>query len=98
VAGPKPDDDMDHEAIALTPNDRATIKSRLVQIMCTTPPEIQVHLSEAVSLIAASDFPDDWTNLLPERVQQFSTPIPPKKHGGPQDRQLYLQEIPSRRS
>jgi exportin-2 (importin alpha re-exporter) len=79
---PKPDDDDDDhdhdpaDAFILSPNDRVTIKSHLVQLMCTTPPQIQVQLSEAISLIAASDFPDRWTNLLPELVQQFSTPNP----------------------
>lgn len=78
------DDDHDHDqpsaaaeaAVVLAPNDRVTIKGHLVQLMCTTPPQIQVQLSEAISLIAATDFPDHWTNLLPELVQQFSTPNP----------------------
>ena len=33
--------------------------------MTTTEPKIQVQLSEAVTLIASSDFPQKWQNLVP---------------------------------
>lgn len=69
-------EDSDPEGIIISPDDRTTIKSHLVQLMCTTPPQIQAQLSESISLIAAADFPDQWQNLLPELVQQFNTPDP----------------------
>jgi exportin-2 (importin alpha re-exporter) len=65
-----------NDGIVITPVDRNTIKSHLVQLMCTVPAQIQVQLSEAISLIASVDYPDSWQNLLPELVQQFQSPDP----------------------
>ena len=52
---PRGGDNHDHEeedhGIVLTPEDRTTIKSHLVQLMCTVPPQIQIQLSESISLI-----------------------------------------------
>ena len=44
--------------------------------MCTVPPQIQAQCSEAISLIAAIDFPKQWDNLLPELIQKFASPDP----------------------
>jgi exportin-2 (importin alpha re-exporter) len=68
------DRDDGNDGIVITEPDRITIKSHLVQLMCTVPPLIQVLLSESISLIADVDFPDQWTNLLPELVNQFNSP------------------------
>ena len=61
------------DGIVITDSDRLLIKSHLVQLMCTMPPQIQAQCSEAVSIIAAVDFPSKWDNLLPELVGQFSS-------------------------
>lgn len=63
-----------NEGIVITESDRITIKSHLVQLMCTVPPLIQALLSESISLIAEKDYPNQWTNLLPELVNQFNSP------------------------
>jgi len=65
-----------NEGIVISPQDRDTIKSHLVQLMCTTPPQIQVQLSESISLIAQVDYHQNWQNLLPELVQQFNSTDP----------------------
>jgi exportin-2 (importin alpha re-exporter) len=62
------------DGIVITDTDRGLIKSHLVQFMCTMPPQIQAQCSEAISIIAAVDFPSRWENLLPELVGQFSSP------------------------
>jgi exportin-2 (importin alpha re-exporter) len=62
-----------NEGIVISDADRNTIKSHLVQLMCTVPPLIQSLLSESISLIAEVDYPDRWGNLLPELVQQFDS-------------------------
>lgn len=62
--------------VVIPPNDRNVIKSHLVELMCTVPPQIQAQCSEAISLIAAVDFPSKWNNLLPELVQKFNSPDP----------------------
>jgi exportin-2 (importin alpha re-exporter) len=68
------DGDDNVDSIAITESDRITIKSHLVQLMCTVPPSIQGLLSESISLIAKHDYPHQWTNLLPELVHQFNSP------------------------
>ncbi|GKY96134.1 hypothetical protein MPSEU_000573500 [Mayamaea pseudoterrestris] len=65
-----------NDGIAISLDDRNTIKSHLVQLMCTVPPMIQSQLSETISLIAAVDYPQQWTNLMPELVQQFNLTQP----------------------
>jgi exportin-2 (importin alpha re-exporter) len=62
-----------NDGIVFTDPDRLTIKSHLVQLMCTVPPRIQALLSESISLIAENDYPDQWSNLLPELVHQFQS-------------------------
>lgn len=66
--------DEDREGIVISPDDRNTIKSHLVELMCTAPPQIQAQVSESISLIAAVDFPEKWQNLLPELVQKMNSP------------------------
>lgn len=65
-----------NDGIVISAEDRNTIKSHLVQLMCTTPAQIQVQLSESISLIAKVDYPQQWQNLLPELVQQFNSADP----------------------
>ena len=65
-----------NEGIVISPEDRSTIKSHLVQLMCTTPSQIQAQLSESISLIAQVDYFQNWQNLLPELVQQFHSTDP----------------------
>lgn len=65
-----------NDGIVISAPDRVTIKSHLVQLMCTVPDQIQAQLSESISLIAAVDYPRNWDNLLPELVQQFNSADP----------------------
>lgn len=62
------------DGIIITAGDRNLIKTHLVELMCTAPPQIQAQCSEAISLIAAVDFPKKWDNLLPELIQKFNSP------------------------
>lgn len=48
--------------------DRAEIKNQIVQLMITVPEKLQLQISDALALIAASDFPEKWDNLLPVSV------------------------------
>lgn len=48
--------------------DREAIKGRIVDVMTATEPKVQVQLAEAVRLIAESDFPQKWLNLVPVRI------------------------------
>lgn len=64
----------DRQGIVISPDDRNTVKSHLVELMCTVPPKIQAQVSESISLIAAVDFPEKWQNLLPELVHKMNSP------------------------
>lgn len=66
-------DDEDRKGIRISQPDRDTIKSNLVELMCTVPPIIQAQISESISLIAEVDFPDKWQNLLPSLVQKLNS-------------------------
>ena len=66
--------DVDDATNATIPvGDRETIKTHLVELMCTTPPDVQKQLAEGVSLISKHDFPDEWENLLPQLVSKISS-------------------------
>ncbi|KAJ3012683.1 UNVERIFIED_CONTAM: Exportin-2, partial [Siphonaria sp. JEL0065] len=51
--------------------DRATIKASIVDLMITSPNSIQLQLSEAVTMIADNDFPEQWTDLVPLLVSKL---------------------------
>lgn len=53
-------------------SDRDTIKTHLVDLMCTAPADIQRQLAEAVTIIAKYDFPKLWTNLLGQLVHKLT--------------------------
>ena len=48
-------------------------KSSLPNLMLSTPPLVQAQLSEALSIICAHDFPQQWPELLPELQQKLQT-------------------------
>jgi exportin-2 (importin alpha re-exporter) len=62
-----------NNGIVVSPQDRNTIKSHLVELMCTVPHQIQAQISESIALIAAVDYPKNWDDLLPKLVQQFNS-------------------------
>jgi exportin-2 (importin alpha re-exporter) len=50
------------------------IRQNVVDLMCRVPEYIlQELLSESISLIAKSDYPDHWTSLLPDLVHRLQT-------------------------
>ena len=69
-------DDEGHDltgGIRFTAEERVTIKENLVQLMCTTPPQIQAQLSESIALIARTDYHQQWQSLMPSLVRQFES-------------------------
>ena len=50
---------------------KAQVKDGLLSLFLAVPPRLQAQLSEAMSLIASHDFPDQWPNLLGELVGQL---------------------------
>jgi exportin-2 (importin alpha re-exporter) len=65
-----------NDGIVISNQDRAVIKENLVQLMCEVPPSIQAQCAEAISLIAAIDFPSKWDSLLPTLIYRFRSDDP----------------------
>lgn len=57
----------------ITENDRQNIKASIIELMLTSPEQIQRQLSDAISIISKEDFPSKWQNLLTDMVQKFNT-------------------------
>lgn len=53
------------------PEDRVTIRTRIVDQMLRAPELIQNQLSDAVSIIGQEDFPERWPDLLSLMVAKF---------------------------
>ena len=50
----------------------ATIKSELIGLMVKVPPSIQAQLGDAISIIADSDFYQQWDTLVDDLVSRFT--------------------------
>ncbi|CAF0704688.1 unnamed protein product [Brachionus calyciflorus] len=57
----------------ITSNDRQSIKSSITDMMLTSPEQIQLQLSDAISIISREDFPEKWPDLLPALVERLKT-------------------------
>jgi len=54
-------------------HEQSTIKNHLLPLCLQSPPRIRAQLSDALCAIASSDFPSNWTSLLPSLVSHLST-------------------------
>ncbi|GAA5802690.1 Cse1-domain-containing protein [Helicostylum pulchrum] len=64
--------DYEEAVDKIAQQDRVEIKNQIVQLMITVPDKLQLQISDALTLIAASDFPDKWESLLPELINKLS--------------------------
>jgi exportin-2 (importin alpha re-exporter) len=55
----------------ISAGDRQSIKSTIPELMLTSPEQIQLQLSDAISIISKEDFPDKWPDLLPTLKRQL---------------------------
>jgi len=51
---------------------RVVIKQNIVTLMVSSHPKIQAQISEAVSLISDSDYPEKWPSLMTDLVSKLS--------------------------
>lgn len=54
-------------------NDRIVIKREIVDLMLRSPEGVQRQLSEAISIIGKSDFPHQWSDLIPYMAEKFKS-------------------------
>jgi exportin-2 (importin alpha re-exporter) len=64
-----PEEDSDLSRIV--DSDREGVRTYVIDLLCSAPVEIQKQLSEAVAIIAKSDFPENWGSLLPQLVDKL---------------------------
>ncbi|KAI9340023.1 Cse1-domain-containing protein [Zopfochytrium polystomum] len=60
------------DSTRLPDEDRKQIKGMIVQLMTVSPQSIQVQLSEAISIIADTDFPQLWPDLIDDLVSKLN--------------------------
>ncbi|KAI8901692.1 Cse1-domain-containing protein [Globomyces pollinis-pini] len=63
---------QDNDTDYINSNDRLAIKAGIIDLMISVPPALQSQLSESVSIIANSDFPHNWSQLIPNLVSKLS--------------------------
>lgn len=52
----------------ITLEDRQNIKNNIVELMISVPERIQLQISDALSIIAKEDFPEQWQTLIPVSI------------------------------
>ncbi|OGE51107.1 hypothetical protein PENARI_c014G03336 [Penicillium arizonense] len=67
------DEDGNHK---LQSNEVETLKRELINLMISVPPGIQSQLGEAISVIADSDFWEQWQTLVDDLVSKLSPTNP----------------------
>lgn len=70
---PNQNDLEEDEVMPIGAEDREVVKSTLVELLCTTPVEVQKQLAEGMTIVAAQDFPHHWPTLLPQLVEKLKT-------------------------
>jgi exportin-2 (importin alpha re-exporter) len=61
------------EVFPIGAEDRDPVKSLLVDLLCTTPVDVQKQLAESMSIVSSQDFPHQWQGLLPQLVEKLKT-------------------------
>ncbi|XP_005941147.1 exportin-2 [Haplochromis burtoni] len=62
---------VEDEPNKISDPDRTAIKANIVNLMLSSPEQIQKQLSDAISIIGREDFPQKWPDLLTEMVTRF---------------------------
>lgn len=64
------DEDGNH---LIPPTNVSLVKEEIVPLMITLPNNLQIQIGEAISIIANSDFPNNWPSLLGDLASRLST-------------------------
>uniref|UniRef100_A0A4W4EB68 Exportin-2 n=1 Tax=Electrophorus electricus TaxID=8005 RepID=A0A4W4EB68_ELEEL len=64
---------VEDEPNKISDPDRTAVKANIVNLMLTSPEQIQKQLSDAISIIGREDFPQKWPDLLTEMVTRFQS-------------------------
>jgi len=61
----------DNDIILLNDKDKELIKTHVIELMCIVSSDVQNQLAESVTIISKYDFPDKWSNLLPQLIEKL---------------------------
>lgn len=70
-----PNDEAKDQVDRIDPQQRDMIKQNITQFMIDSPAHIQRQLSEAITIIGKSDFPEKWPSLIVELKTSLSSPL-----------------------
>lgn len=57
----------------ISTNDRVVVKREIVDLMLRSSEGVQRQLSQAISIIGKSDFPHQWSDLIPYMAEKFKS-------------------------
>uniref|UniRef100_A0A6B2KX71 Importin N-terminal domain-containing protein n=1 Tax=Arcella intermedia TaxID=1963864 RepID=A0A6B2KX71_9EUKA len=65
----------------LSDEEKAFVRSNLLQVLCMAPRLIEVQLGQVLFDVLKMDYPDKWPNLIPDLMQLISSQDPAKIRG-----------------
>ncbi|KAG0145573.1 hypothetical protein CROQUDRAFT_671687 [Cronartium quercuum f. sp. fusiforme G11] len=67
-------EDEEDQSIKISSNIRISLKQQLIDILISlsNAPNLQIQFQESISIIAQSDFPDQWDDLIDQLVKRFT--------------------------
>lgn len=68
---PQDDNPFGEALVPIGEEEKSQIKTHLITLMLASNRNVQLQLSEALTIICTTDFPDKWQNLIPELVSKF---------------------------
>lgn len=78
-----PNDETSDQVDRIEPQQRDLIKQHITKFMLESPDHIQRQLSEAITIIGQSDFPEKWPSLI-EELENFLKKTPNQDFSGMQ--------------
>lgn len=65
----------DSEYMEINEAEKHEIRTHVVQIMMSAPPKVRVQVSEALTIISDTDFPERWPTLLPALMEMMNAAV-----------------------
>eukprot|EP00210_Caulerpa_lentillifera_P007259 g6945.t1 len=67
------DPDDPNVGVAISDQEKASIRVLVIEAMVGTPGEVRMQISEALNLISQKDFPQRWPELIPSLAEKMAT-------------------------
>ncbi len=83
----------DSEYVEISEAEKHEIRTHVVQIMMSAPPKVRVQVSEALTIISDTDFPERWPTLLPALVERMEVAFQSQNQSQNQSQQVDLDAM-----